>query len=149
MRQTRLISEHPVVVSGEIFHSTARLLARSLAHSCLPLADVGLSRMLPVEPSWALYLHIGTVSRSGDSRKRGFIGLPAEGRDAIRERERETGSGGSSEPSTGIVTIHIVMAVYLSSSYSFVFLRFRPPFLVSIYALPLSERAIYMHDDNR
>lgn len=30
MRQTRLISGHPVFVSREIFHSTARLLARSL-----------------------------------------------------------------------------------------------------------------------
>lgn len=30
VRQTRLISEHPVFVSREIFHSTARLLIRSL-----------------------------------------------------------------------------------------------------------------------
>lgn len=37
--------------------------------------------------------------------------------------------------------------VYLSSSYSFVFLCFRPSFLVSTYALPLSERAIYMHGE--
>lgn len=40
----------------------------SLAHSCLPSADAGLSRALPVEPSWALHLHIGTVSRSDESR---------------------------------------------------------------------------------
>jgi len=59
-------------------------------------------------------------------------------KDAIRERERETGSGGSS---TRIGTIHIVMAIYLSSSYSFYFLRFRRPFLVFTHAL--LKRAIF------
>lgn len=120
--------------------SSIQLLAYSLAHSCLPLADASLSRALPVEPSWALYLHIGTVSRSGESRKRGFIGPPAEGRDTICERERETGScRSSSESSTGIV--EIVTVVYLSSSYSFDFLRFRRPFLVSL--LTSRTRDIY------
>jgi len=58
---------------------------RSFLHSCLPLA--GLS--LPVEPSWALHLHIGIVSRNrretGES-KRGFVGLFAQG----GERREET-----------------------------------------------------------
>lgn len=99
--------------------SSIQLLAYSLAHSCLPLADASLSRTLPVEPSWALYLHIGTVSRSGESRKRGFIGPPVEGRDTICERE--TGScRSSSESSTGIVKIVTVVLFpppTLSTSY--------------------------------
>jgi len=136
-----LLADTPVFVSREIFHSTARLL-RSLARSCLPLADVGLSRTLPVEPSWALYLHIGTVSRSGESRKRGFIGPPAEGRDAIRE----TGSGGSSsESSTG--DSH---DTYSHGGLSFLLLLFRLPMFPSSLSRLCSctSRTIFTQDDN-
>lgn len=77
--------------------SSIQLLAYSPARSfpSTSSTDAGLSRVLPVEPSWALYLHIGTVSRSGEPRKRAALsGRPRrEEARAIRERERETGSG--------------------------------------------------------
>lgn len=64
----------PDAIYSLIFHSAyspTRSFARSFVRSFVPVYLLaGLSRPLPVEPSWALHLHIGTVSRSGESRVR-------------------------------------------------------------------------------
>jgi len=139
VHQTRLISEHPVFVSREIFHSTARLLVRSLIPDVyLWPMYVGLSRTLPVEPSWALYLHIGTVSRSGESRKRSFIGPPAEER---RDTWTWTWNG------VGWVVYEDRHDTYSHGDLSFLLLLFLlptfPPSLSRLYPCTSKTRDIY------
>lgn len=89
MHQMPLITVHPVFVL--IFHSTARSFTHSLTRSLARLfpSTFSLSRVLPVEPSWALHLHIGAVSRSGESRTWFYRAAHGGERRERRERERE------------------------------------------------------------